>query len=433
MTLVTATVKNKTTVTASTNSVTIGGADATVQLNGSTIGTVASGATGDFPVTQDGSPVGSWNGSAWIIPPDSGGGTLEIGIFSDAGHTTPITTTPAYTEVFIVATPSGFTPDNYLFFFYDGTEPVKIGEQSGGSISWTPTESLTNNSVYAVASDSVSDIKSWDKTAFEVTGDVDAQAFIAAAGITDPTQRAAINTLVFQLKTDSIWSKFHAIYPIVGGTAFSHKFNLINPLDTDAAFRLTFSGGWTHGATGATPNGTNAYADTHLVPATTLSIADFSLGYYSRTNIANGNDIDIAVGNYLGRYSAVMFLRKADDTAGFDSGNASSPNRITAVSQTDSRGMYLASIRATNDRILMKNGSTTLGIDTSPKTNALIDSSIIIGAYNQRDYGSPGLSPVRYSSKETALSSIGEGLTNTEISNYYTAVQAFQTTLSRNV
>ena len=42
--------------------------DATVQLNGSTVGTIAAGATDSFPVTQGGSPVGSWNGTAWIIP-----------------------------------------------------------------------------------------------------------------------------------------------------------------------------------------------------------------------------------------------------------------------------------------------------------------------------------------------------------------------------
>jgi len=45
-------------------------ADATVQLNGSTIGTIPSGSSDSFPVLQDGSPVGSWNGSAWIVPPE---------------------------------------------------------------------------------------------------------------------------------------------------------------------------------------------------------------------------------------------------------------------------------------------------------------------------------------------------------------------------
>jgi hypothetical protein len=42
-------------------------------------------------------------------------------------------------------------------------------------------------------------------------------------------------------------------------------------------------------------------------------------------------------------------------------------------------------------------------------------------------------SPGQYSGRETAFSSIGDGLTDTEAANYYTAVQTFQTTLSRNV
>jgi len=38
-----------------------------------------------------------------------------------------------------------------------------------------------------------------------------------------------------------------------------------------------------------------------------------------------------------------------------------------------------------------------------------------------------------FSAKETAFSSIGDGLTDTQAANYYTAVQAFQTSLSRQV
>ena len=52
-----------------------------------------------------------------------------------------------------------------------------------------------------------------------------------------------------------------ALYPFVGGTATSHKFNLKDPRDLDAAFRLQFNGGWTHNSNGVTPNGTNGYAD----------------------------------------------------------------------------------------------------------------------------------------------------------------------------
>jgi hypothetical protein len=97
--------------------------------------------------------------------------------------------------------------------------------------------------------------------------DPDAQAFITAAAITDVTQQGAINTLVLALKGYSIWTKFKAIYPIVGGTASQHKYNLKDPRDLDAAFRLVFNGGWTHSSTGAQPNGVNGYADTKFTPS----------------------------------------------------------------------------------------------------------------------------------------------------------------------
>jgi hypothetical protein len=405
--------------------------DSAISINGSPVADVKAEDSLDIDVTQDGSPVGSWNGSAWIVPPCADT-TLTIGVFSDAGHTTPITETDIGVTAYILATPTGSTPDNYLFFSYDGTLIKKIGEQAGGSISWTPTTSLTNGSIYAVASDSVGGDKSWNNVDFDVNGDPDALAFILAAGITDSTQILAIDELVNQLKAYSIWSKFKAIYPFVGGTAFSHKFNLKNPLDTDAAYRLAFSGGGTHGVNGYLPNGTNAYANTFLIPSVALVNADWHLSYYSRTNVAAGTDFDMGCGNSFGQYTSSMFLRRSDNSIGFDSGNASSANRISST-ETDSTGLYVGSIRSTSDRTFRKNGTTVIGSDTSTLTNVLLDSSLLLAAYNQRAFGSPGLSPNFYGSKQLAFSSIGDGLTNTDISNLYTAVQAFQTTLGRNV
>ncbi len=101
--------------------------------------------------------------------------------------------------------------------------------------------------------------------------DADAQAFITAASITDPTQQSAINQLVVDLKGYSIWTKMKAIYPFCGSTASQHKWNLKDPRDLDVAFRLVFSGGWTHSSTGALPNGTNAIADTKLNASSNLS------------------------------------------------------------------------------------------------------------------------------------------------------------------
>ena len=111
-----------------------------------------------------------------------------------------------------------------------------------------------------------------------VSGDVEAAAFITAAGITDPTQQTAINNFVASLKTANIWTKMLAVYPFVGGTATSHKFNLKDPRDLDAAFRLVYVGtGNTHSAAGFfAANG--GYADTKFVPLTNLASNTFTFG-----------------------------------------------------------------------------------------------------------------------------------------------------------
>jgi hypothetical protein len=112
----------------------------------------------------------------------------------------------------------------------------------------------------------------------------DAQAFLTATGITNPTEVDALKQLVLDLKTNNLWSNMYAIYPVLGGTATTHKYNLKDPQDLDSSYRLTFSSGWTHSSNGMTPNG-SAYADTHLIPSAVQTQYNTAYGYYSRTNI----------------------------------------------------------------------------------------------------------------------------------------------------
>jgi hypothetical protein len=95
------------------------------------------------------------------------------------------------------------------------------------------------------------------------------------------------------------------------------------------------------------------------------------------------------------------------------------------VSNSDGRGLYIVNRTASNIRNSFKNATKVIN-DTQASTG-LNSNSIWIGAYNTN-----GSSPL-YSNKECAFSSIGDGLTDTDASNLYTAVQAFQTTLSRQV
>src|SRR5690349_23782913 len=118
--------------------------------------------------------------------------------------------------------------------------------------------------------------------------DSDAQALIDAAAISNLTQKNAINQLVLDLKAAGIWNRMVAIYPFIGGTASSHKWNLKDPRDVDAAKRLTFSGSWTHSDNGALPDGSTGYANTYI--NFNQDVPQYSLhgSYYSRTNTAPG-------------------------------------------------------------------------------------------------------------------------------------------------
>lgn len=255
--------------------------------------------------------------------------------------------------------------------------------------------------------------------------DPDAQAFFTAAGITDNTQKSAIQTLVTDLKTYGIWTKMKALYPFVGGTATTHKWNLKDPQDTDGAFRLVFSGGWTHSSTGVLPNGTNGYADTKLVPNTSLTAANHHISLYSRTNIS-GEVYDIGSGDAAGSYLLDLYLRRSGDTAGYDAGYYTT-NRNT-FSNNNSTGHFIGSTIVNTESKYYKNGINQNTKSINSGFLVLPSGNIYLGGFNE--YTS---STIYFSSKQIAFASLGDGLTDTEAANFYTAVQAFQTTLSRNV
>jgi hypothetical protein len=249
-----------------------------------------------------------------------------------------------------------------------------------------------------------------------VSYDTDAQAFITAANITDNTQKNAINQLVLDLKSYSIWTKFKAIYPFIGGTASSHKYNLKDPRDLDAAFRLQFVNGWTHSSTGALPNGTDAYADTKL-SALNVSTTNH-LSYYSRTTSVG---VTCELGCYDSTTSTINQLRPA---ANYAAGNVALI--LSFTSTTDAKGFWVGSKRGISDREIYKNSTSEATSSTLEPTNNP-NKSLYLGARNENAGAN------NFSNKECAFASIGDGFSDAEEANLYTAVNAFQVALSRNV
>jgi hypothetical protein len=246
--------------------------------------------------------------------------------------------------------------------------------------------------------------------------DPDAVAFLTAASITDPTQQSAVNQLVVDLKGYGVWTKMKALYPFVGGTASTHKWNLKDPRDLDAAFRIVFNGGWTHSANGALPNGTNAYADTKLNPLTTLSQNSTHISYYSRTN-NDTNSVEIGVRSGASIDSLLQI--KVGNV--FVAAINESYNGALNAANTNGQGFYVGNRTLFNLRNNWKNGIKQYTATTTSGTQANLN--YFIGA----------MGGGFYSTKQCAFASIGEGLTDTEAADFYTSVQTFQTTLSRNI
>jgi hypothetical protein len=248
--------------------------------------------------------------------------------------------------------------------------------------------------------------------------DPDAAAFIAAAGITNATEQQAINTLVIDLKGYSLWTKMKAIYPFVGGTSTTCKYNLKDPRDLDAAFRLVFNGGWTFASTGATPNGVNGYADTKFNPSSQiLTAADFTFGGYQRIQQLRE---EILWGNSGGVGSPRIEMYARQSTGGYF---LNIGGGFVNATNTDARGFYLGKSNSSGTNAEgYKNSSLFMsGSSTAQMKNADMWLGGIFGY-------------TAYSSNEFAFAFLGDGqLTSTNVSNFYTSVQAFQTTLGRQV
>jgi hypothetical protein len=248
--------------------------------------------------------------------------------------------------------------------------------------------------------------------------DADAVAFLTATGITDATISSAICTLVTTMKADGTWAKCSAIYPMVGGTATTQKFNLKNPLDTNAAFRLSFSGGWTHSLNGALPNGTNSFANTFFNPSANASQNSHHISYYSRTN---SNLTEVEIGGANATQGSVLEIRTSNITYF----RINSSTAYITAADTDSRAFYMANRTASNVINGWRNSTKiATGVTASGTMSA---QNYYLGALNNNGVTS------FYSRKECAFATIGSGLTDGEAALLYSSIQAFQTTLARQV
>ena len=259
--------------------------------------------------------------------------------------------------------------------------------------------------------------------------DSDATAFFTATGITDTTQKDAVNGLVVSLKAASLWTKMTAIYPFVGGTAATHKYNLKNPVDTDGGYRLTFTGGFTHNANGATGDGSTGYADTHLKHSNfTSPLSSYHISIYSRTNSnpTDQYDVDVATTSQMG----VGLILKSSGNARSNSNQSGFGTGIsTAV--TTSQKLFVSSRSTATTHKLYQDGTQIGSTDTADQSAAGANTNNFVLWANTNN-GTPSTGSY-LSSRNFAFASFGDGLSDAEVTSLTNAVNTYQTALSRNV
>lgn len=260
------------------------------------------------------------------------------------------------------------------------------------------------------------DKRGWESVSVNGGGDSPAATFLSAAGITDPTITSAVYTLVNDLNGYGLWSKMKAIYPMVGGNATAHSYNL---KDT-TKFQITWNGGLTHSSNGVLGNGTNGYGNTFLNSFNEIKSAGH-LSFYSRTQTISSNQVDIGSG-YNGGTSACIIY----NTSNICQGYYGSGSYYTEQNINDKRG-YIISSKINSTSLKLYNNGILVSSNIQSNTMDAPNYYMSIFAYNLDGTN------ILFSTKQCAFATIGDGLSDTESANLYTSIQKFQTTLNRFV
>lgn len=240
--------------------------------------------------------------------------------------------------------------------------------------------------------------------------DPDAAAFFArvtaAGGTLTATEQTAVNTLVVTMKANSLWTPMKAIYPMVGASAAACAQNL-----KSSSFTGTFTSGWTYASSGVTSNGSSAYFDTTCRVVTDLANFNLSWAHSGST------------GSWNGAFNGTSVV-------GFNQKNQIGLQNLTSITGTvpSSYRMMSGSVNssASNDAILYFDGTQQ---STYTPTSMSSDIGFILGALNTGTF--PTVTPIIFNVANISTLCLGSKLTGTQMSNLYTAIDAFNTSLSR--
>jgi len=234
-------------------------------------------------------------------------------------------------------------------------------------------------------------------------------------GVSNNGVWVAVDDYIKSLKANGIYTKLKAVYLMIGGSASTHKYNLKNVADTDAAFRIMWFGSGIHSQNGFQGNGANSYGNTFFKPNENLTTNNESFGFYSRTNI-DDNSVDLGSYDSSGQPNSFIFPRRDDKIQTrlqTDNYNETPTNLV-------STGFFAASrIIAASYSIFYNNINSTINETSIGRAPA--------------NYHIGNMLDIFFSNRECPYYFIGQGLTITEMNIHKTTVIELQTALNRQV
>jgi hypothetical protein len=323
------------------------------------------------------------------------------------GDSSPKNLSGSFTSITNIAT--AITSSNYISGF--------ALPQGTNSFIFTPTFNITGSTLRLRGTGGIT---------LGITGGSLADTFITNAGITDPTEISAINTLVSDLDTANLLTEFYAAYPHVGGTSTSNMYNLVNPEDSDAAFRLSFNGGWTFASNGATPNGVNAYANTHLDPSLVLNETDLAAwGYYSKTGTAISNEYVMGVTD--GVNGGIQLIARRDGNFSYALSDFSTVSYRGANSSNlrNGVGFFIGTQQGLNAKLFVNGLEKGVNTYENVPVKNISTGDVYLGAINLVGDAS------NFTGKRCVFSFISKKLTDAQVLSLDNIVQTFQTNLGR--
>jgi hypothetical protein len=250
-------------------------------------------------------------------------------------------------------------------------------------------------------------------------------AVVAAGGSVDATQSAATRTLFTSLVSNGLYDKIITMYPYIGGVAAS----CLIEAKLQTQYNMTYNGGWTFNASGATPNGTSGWATNNMFANTGVTLNDNSMWTYVGTNPAvTAYQAEIGTNDYSAT-NKLLIMVGGTNTAG-DTGtyfdNCNSTSRIIIPSATIPTALgFFGNNRTSSTVFNVWNKGVKLSTKTATNTSTLPSDKF--------QFPVDGATLVQYSSRRHQFDIIGKGFNDTEAVALSTIINTFQTSLGRNV